>query len=410
MANKTRTVTEGHRRIVLKTGETKRKDGMYVFYYYDTDHKRRAIYSNTIAGLRIKEAELNIESANNIRSDKRSITLNAVHEEWLTTKTVNAHTQANYDWLYNSYVKPEFGKKTIRNITEGDVIRFYRGLITDKNLAVTTVDGLQTVVQQVFIYAVKSHYILDNVCSGVMKKLKAAYGKHKEVEAFTFSEQKRFLSFLLEYDRENESHWYPLFATMILTGLRVGELSGLQWSDVDLDDKNPQLHVRHNLVLFKDQANGRMVCQMNKPKTRAGIRSFALTSQASEALRMQRDLKLKCSVNIDGFDDFVFVNRFGETQHQGTVNKALKRIITAANLDAMEKNNGGESIPILPALSSHALRKSFITRCAESGVNLKVCAEMVGHSDYRTTMEIYTMVNDEWEQAELNKLEAHLGS
>ena len=409
MAKKTRTVTEGHRKIVLKTGETKRADGMYIFYYKGSDGKRRSISSKTIDGLRLKEAELNVEAVNNIRSDKRTITLNEVHEEWLTTKTVNPHTQANYDWLYNNYVKPKFGKKVIKNITEGDVIRFYKGLLSEKHLEITTVDGLQTVLQQVFIYAVKSHYILDNVCAGVMKNLKAAYKKPKEIQAFSLSEQNRFLDYLLEYDEKNKSHWYPMFATMILTGLRVGELSGLQWSDIDLDGDHPHIYIRHNLVYYKDDENGKMVWKMNSPKTRAGVRDFVLISRAAEALRMQKDAGLKCSVNIDGYEDFVFVNRFGETQHQGTINKALKRILTDANLDAIEKNKQGASLPILPAISSHALRKSFITRCAESGVSIKVCAKIVGHSDYRTTMDIYTMVGKDWEQTEMDKLESYIG-
>lgn len=409
MAKKTRTVTEGHRKIVLKTGETKRADGMYIFYYKGSDGKRRSISSKTIDGLRLKEAELNVEAVNNIRSDKRTITLNEVHVEWLTTKTVNPHTQANYDWLYNNYVKPKFGKKVIKNITEGDVIRFYKGLLSEKHLEITTVDGLQTVLQQVFIYAVKSHYILDNVCAGVMKNLKAAYKKPKEIQAFSLSEQNRFLDYLLEYDEKNKSHWYPMFATMILTGLRVGELSGLQWSDVDLDGDHPHIYIRHNLVYYKDDENGKMVWKMNSPKTRAGVRDFVLISRAAEALRMQKDAGLKCSVNIDGYENFVFVNRFGETQHQGTVNKALKRILTDANLDAIEKNKQGASLPILPAISSHALRKSFITRCAESGVSIKVCAKIVGHSDYRTTMDIYTMVGKDWEQTEMDKLESYIG-
>lgn len=409
MAKKTRTVTEGHRKIVLKTGETKRADGMYIYYYKGSDGKRRSISSKTIDGLRLKEAELNVEAVNNIRSDKRTITLNEVHEEWLTTKTVNPHTQANYDWLYNNYVKPKFGKKVIKNITEGDVIRFYKGLLSEKHLEITTVDGLQTVLQQVFIYAVKSHYILDNVCAGVMKNLKAAYKKPKEIQAFSLSKQNRFLDYLLEYDEKNKSHWYPMFATMILTGLRVGELSGLQWSDVDLDGDHPHIYIRHNLVYYKDDENGKMVWKMNSPKTRAGVRDFVLISRAAEALRMQKDAGLKCSVNIDGYEDFVFVNRFGETQHQGTVNKALKRILTDANLDAIEKNKQGASLPILPAISSHALRKSFITRCAESGVSIKVCAKIVGHSDYRTTMDIYTMVGKDWEQTEMDKLESYIG-
>lgn len=408
MAKQTRYAYEGHRRIVLKPNETQRNDGLYLYYYYDKDHKRKSISSRTIDGLRRKEAELNKESADNIRSDKRNITVNNTHEEWLTSKNVNKHTLANYDWLYNTFVRHDFGKKKLRNVTEADVTRLYTSLLHDKNLAVTTVDGLQTVMQQVFAYGQRQRYISHNPCSGVMKDLKKTFGKPKKVEAFSLSQQNRFLSYLLEYDEKNKSNWYPLFATMILTGLRVGEMAGLQWSDVHLDETPPRLFVMHNLVYYKDNETDEMVWQMNDPKTKAGIRDFILTQKAAEALRMQRSAHLTCEKSIDGYDDFVFVNRFGQTQHQGTVNRAMKRIITAANLDALERNKRGDSIPILPAISSHGLRKSFITRCAESGVSLKVCAKMVGHNDYRTTMEIYTMVNDEWEKNELEKLEEHL--
>lgn len=407
---KTRYGYEDGVKVKLYTGETQRKDGMFIFYYYDHEHKRRSISSASLEQLRIKKGELQEEMASGIRADKRTITLNAVHEEWLTTKTVNAHTQANYDWLYNSYVKAGFGKKAIGKITEGDVIRFYKGLIQEKHLAVSTVDGLQTVLQQVFIYAVRSHYIRENVCSGVMKNLKVAFGEKKEIKAFSLSEQQRFLSFMLEYDKKNDSHWYPMLATMLLTGLRVGELTGLQWNDVKLDGDHPHIYIRHNLVYYKDSDTDKMVWQMNKPKTQAGLRDFVLNKNAADALRMQREAKLECKVCIDGFDDFVFVNRFGHTQHQGTVNKALKRIITEANLDAIEQNKHGASIPILPSISSHGLRKSFITRCAEGEVSLKVCAKTVGHSDYRTTMDIYTMVGEEWEESEMKKYEKHINS
>ena len=414
MAKKTRTVTEGHRKIVLKTGETKRADGMYIYYYKGSDGKRRSISSKTIDGLRLKEAELKVESIKGLRSDKRTITLNEVHEEWQRNKHVNPHTKANYDWLYNSYAKDAIGKERIRKITKGSIREFYSNLRSERHLAVTTIDGLQTVIQQLFLYAIDKEYIDKNPCAGVMKKMKEEERNkrgNREIQAFTKSEQQRFLSFLLEYDKKNKSHWYPLLATMLLTGLRVGELTGLQWDDViDLDGEHPQLHIMHNLVYYKDDEADKMVWRMNKPKTAAGDRTFFLTGNAADALRMQKEAGLKCKISIDGYDDFVFVNRFGETQHQGTVNRALKRVLTAANLDAMEKNEHGASIPILPSISSHALRKSFITRCAEAKMSLKLCSSIVGHSDYQTTLKIYTKVNSEWAQSEMAELEKYLNS
>ena len=87
-------------------------------------------------------------------------------------------------------------------------------------------------------------------------------------------------------------HWYPIFAVMIGSGLRVGEIAGLRWQDIDLDKEI--ISVNHTLVYYRHKENG---CYFNihTPKTESGKRTVPMLQFVKEAfleeLRNQRNLE-----------------------------------------------------------------------------------------------------------------------
>jgi len=99
----------------------------------------------------------------------------------------------------------------------------------------------------------------------------------------------------------------------------------------------------------------------------------------------------------------IFINRFGQAQHQATLNKAIRRIIRDCNDEQFEKSEEPEVL--LPHFSCHSLRHTFTTRMCEAGVNIKVIQDALGHTDISTTLNIYTDVTKELKTSEFKGLD-----
>ena len=132
-----------------------------------------------------------------------------------------------------------------------------------------------------------------------------------------------------------------------------------------------------------------------------------MTETVQKAFLMEKEIQeqvgVTCDISIDGYTDFVFINRFGGLHTQGTLNKVYKRIIRDCNDAEFLKN---EDPPVLlPNFSSHNLRHTFATRLCESGMNIKLIQDILGHSDISTTMDIYTHVTKEMKQLAYDYME-----
>ncbi len=146
---------------------------------------------------------------------------------------------------------------------------------------------------------------------------------------------------------------------------------------------------------------------MNTPKTAASNRQVSMLGFVKEAFIKEKEvqelLDIKCEAVIDGYTDFIFVNRFGNVQHQGTLNKAIKRIIRDCNDEQFLKSDNPKVH--LPHFSYHTLRHTFTTRMCEAGVNVKVIQDTLGHTDVSTTLNTYTDVTKELKRVEFEGLD-----
>ena len=122
-------------------------------------------------------------------------------------------------------------------------------------------------------------------------------------------------------------------------------------------------------------------------------------------LLAQELLDIHCEAVVDGYTDFIFINRFGQPQHQVTLNKAIRRIIRDCNDEQLLKDENAKVL--LPHFSCHSLRHTFTTRMCEAGVNVKVIQDTLGHKDISTTLNIYTDVTKELRRSEFEGLDSY---
>lgn len=400
----------------LQRGEDIMPDGRYRYQYTDKFGKRKAIYSWKLVptdkmpegkrpdlSLREKIKKVKKDSMDGIRSDEH-ITINDVYDIWISQKrNLKDNTKQNYIYMYQQFVAPDFGRKKLCNLKNSDVKEFYNTLVDERGLKINTLDCIHTVLHPVLEQAVNDRYLRNNPSNNALTELKKSHNYDMEKkQALTVAEQRLFLDYLK--NNVIYSHWYPIFAVLTGTGMRVGEVTGLRWSDIDM--KNETISINHTLVYYNHAENG-CYFSVNTPKTKSGCRSIPMLESVKSALLQERKNQMaegnRCKVSIDGYTDFIFINRFGATQHQGTLNKALRRIIRDCNEEQLSK--GDKEPVLLPRFSCHTLRHTFATRLVESGVNIKAVQEILGHADISTTMDIYVDAKEEFKKEEIKKAE-----
>ena len=127
-----------------------------------------------------------------------------------------------------------------------------------------------------------------------------------------------------------------------------------------------------------------------------------------EEKRNQESKGLYCTSIIDGYQDFIFCNRFGEVLNLGVINKALRRIVRDCNEQVLDNHEGDDMPLLLPRFSCHTFRHTFTTRMCESGMNVKVVQDVLGHSDIRTTLDVYTHITKELQDMAMDDLSRYL--
>jgi integrase len=399
-----RNVRYDSHRVRLRTGESEKTYG-YEYRWTTPDGVRHSTFAPTLDKLRELEAQLVVDKHDGIKTDIKGLTVNDCFNLWKELKRgIKDSTYQNYVYMYEMFVMPTFGKKRVVQVVKSDVKRFYNNLADEKHLKISTIDGIHNVLHQVFQVAVDDNYIRGNPTDKMLKELKVAHGHEVEKrKALSVAQEKLFLDFIKTTPKYQ--HWYPVFYIMVNTGMRVGEITGLRWRDVDFEQGF--ISVNHTLVYYNHRDELGTYFSINTPKTDAGKREIPMLEGVRDAFEMERQYQAECGVEskarIDGYDDFIFVNRYGEVQHQGTLNKALKRIMRDCNDKVLLEHDLDTKPTLLPNFSCHILRHTFATRLCELGVNLKVIQVLLGHVDVSTTMNVYVDAMEELKKEEMAK-------
>ena len=298
-------------------------------------------------------------------------TIKEIADIWKEDKRqyVKQSTMAVYLLSLENHLLPVFGGKM--EVTEEEVQAFALDKL-NHGLSQKSIKDMLIVLKMVVRFGEKQGWL-----NHVEWKVKFPANQPKAtLPILTKTHQKK----LMDYLKDNFT--FPNLGILVClsTGLRIGEVCALKWSDINMD--TGLLHVNRTIeriyIVDSDKPHTEIV--INTPKTKNSLREIPLSK---ELVRIFKSL-----MKVVNKDYYVLTNNTKPTEprtYRNYFNKLLKQ------LD-------------IPRLKFHGLRHSFATRCIESHCDYKTVSVLLGHADISTTLNLYVHPNEEQKRSCIDKM------
>jgi integrase len=357
------------RRVLVERGIYRQPNGRYaVCVIFDGKPRWRTV-AETIEEARGQRLLLQAAAARGELEAFPRVTFAAVAARWLARFEAQVasgerreRTLENYRYHLESHLLPALGRRRVRAISTDDLAVLVAELRL-QGLSARTVAGALVPLWGIFRFALRRGFIVDNP----LRRLEPSERPHpcrREQRTLTRRELTRLL-------RSAPPLYRPLLATATLTGMRLSELLGLTWTDVDL--AAGVIRVRRQLSWARRNSPSRRV----PPKTEASVRDIPLAPQLEVLLRKHR-----LATPFSGEEDYVFASGAGTPLgHRNAEQRGLARAADKAGL-----NRVGE-----PRLRFHDLRHVFASHLiVDLNLDVAQVSRALGHAHISTTLDIYT--------------------
>lgn len=304
-------------------------------------------------------------------------------------KNLALKTRFDYRQYADDYIRPYIGDRRVRDITPEVVLAWQRKLLKEggakklkgkdgksgsgKPLSPNTVNRIRAPLSATFKLAVQAGMIpINPLVQAPRPKPQRKIPKYWSPE-----EARKFLA-LMEGDRT-----WPIWAFLLGSGVRIGELVSLRWPSVDLKNR------RVRIMDFVSTLGYDMM--PSRGKSRDSIRTIDLDDGLADVLRQQKVLqkteRLAASDWIES--DFVFTRPDGGQYHPMNLSRLLATYTTELDV---------------PRLTAHGLRHTSATLMLASGVPPKVAAERLGHADATLFTNLYSHVTPTMQREAAEKI------
>ena len=306
-------------------------------------------------------------------SEDSNMTLGEWLDRWkdeYAAYAVRPNTLTSYERIIDNYIKPRLGGERISNLTTEDIQQMYNGIKKNGRvnehaekgyeLADSTVRRVHMMLHQAMDVAVREHLIVKNPTNGTT----VPKPNYAPKQILTEAQLARFMEEL-----KKDPVWYDFFYTELTTGMRRGEICGLQWRDLDM--KTGRLKICRAVIAMKNQP-----CCVGETKTAAGIRSLVLPPSTLELLKVRKKTS---------YSQWIFPNplRPEAPMTPSTPYRRLKTLLKKAEL---------------PSIRFHDLRHTFATHALTGGVDAKTLAGILGHTNASFTLDTYTHVTKDMQK------------
>lgn len=351
----------------------KRKDGRWEGRYavYNAEKQKqvyRSVYGKTYREVREKLHLHKNPSAKEHFMENCSVLFMDAAQGWLTEvkSKRKPSTYAKYRQLLHNHVEQNFSNRLLSEITDA--------LVREQlpsHLSENTLKSIYCVLNQILKYASRQYLITMPTLSRPASK-----APQKPIKALVRNEQKSLVTALC-----HETNLYKAAVLLCLfTGLRLGELCALKWTDIDFESRTLTVN-RTVQRLYAEGYEAKTILMETAPKSAYSRREIPLSAKAMEQL-----IRFK--------SDSVYVFGGKKPMEPRKLQYHFKKILQEAKLSDT---------------NFHILRHTFATNCIEGGTDVKSLSEMLGHCDVQITLNRYVHPSMDTKRQCMDKLSLFYG-
>jgi integrase len=302
-------------------------------------------------------------------------------EYWMETSVSRdraLRTVESYQDVIRIHIVPAIGKIKLAKLTRVEVQRMLDEVSSKPGIGPRSVQNVRAVVRNALNTAIDWEMIDTNPA----RYTHIAKVPRTERAALTFAQGKILLN------QVKGDPFEALYVLAVICGVRRGELLGLRWSDIDFEKR--EIRIRQQVVVAGRRST------ITGLKTEGSRRNMPMLSIVEDALRRRRELlDLERQFAGDQWQehDLVFPSRTGKPYPPNNLYKKYKAHLNAAGL---------------PDRTFHSLRHTAASFMVSMNVHPKVAAKILGHTDIKTTMEIYSHAQQDDMREALELVEAEL--
>lgn len=338
----------------------KRKDGrfegrVHVGYKTDGSKKYKSVYGSTLSEVKDKMSQLY-----SLRTEKAvltiKLTVREAAEEWLSSARlrVKESSYANYENILNKHILPILGGEYISALSASRINEFIHFKMTSGSLngkgglSAKTVRDILTVYRSIERYVYREYGIRES--NFTMPKT-----EQKRTDVLSREERQKLERFLIN----NMCLTNLAVLLCMFTGLRIGELCGLKWSDIDFIKGT--LSVERTVQRINKNGTSQVV--IGTPKSRSSVRTVPIPKFLMTLLEKYK-----------GYDNLYIITNSAKPMEPRTMQNRFKSIL---------KSCGVRNV------NFHLLRHTYATVCIEKGFDPKALSEILGHADAAITLNRY---------------------
>ncbi len=331
-----------------------RKDGRFEGRIRDGYKENGKPKYHSVYGYSREEVSRKMAELQEKPMEKTGLTVQSLFSEWVQaiSARVKESTIANYRMKAEKHLFPAFGELDCSEITVPMVQKFIAEKLKN-GLSARYVSDIVVLLKSLFKYANRIYQIFNRIADVVMPKK-----KKPEIQVLNNQEQKKLQAYLVKHPNRTS------LGVMIsmYTGIRIGELCALKWSDIDFEKRI--LTVRHTIQRIQVENSAKKTkLIITEPKSASSKREIPIPECLLEMLK-----KFRNSGN------FYVLSGSRKPIESRTMQYRFARILKNVNL---------------PSVHFHSLRHLFASNCVAMGFDVKALSEILGHSSVELTLNRY---------------------